>query len=242
VRRLSGAVALASIIHEPGDDRRIREAMIAVYRRADAPAQGQLLVAMSHLNDAATLPFFLAEARRSGDDFSMQREIAVRSYALLADRRESRAMRTLVARAGAGQGSVPDARVVLRLADTANRCDRDLACWRETLAWVEPEPNGVLETGHSVTPIDARKAAMMLARFGRSDAATLPALIAAIDHRDEEVRIAVLYALDHVAVNGSAEAVAEIDAVREREEGRAIWNHTRELAHAVRARLIARAR
>ena len=48
------------------------------------------------------------------------------------------------------------------------------------------------------------------------------------------------YALDAIATSGSAEAVAEIDRIREAEEGRSSWNQVKEVAMAVRARLAAR--
>ena len=61
-----------------------------------------------------------------------------------------------------------------------------------------------------------------------------------IDHPLEEVRGDILYALDFVATSGSAEAVAKIEAIRKNEEGRAIWNHTKDLALAVSARMSGR--
>jgi len=85
-----------------------------------------------------------------------------------------------------------------------------------------------------------RKAAYMIARYGRGNADAIAPLIEHLDHDDTQVRGDVLYAIDWLATSGSAEAVAEIDRIREAEEGRSSWTQVKELAMAVRARLQAR--
>jgi hypothetical protein len=70
----------------------------------------------------------------------------------------------------------------------------------------------------------------------------ITALVAKTDPPKEMVRGDVLSALDFAAVNGSAEGVAKIEALRKAEEGRAIWSHVKERALATQAKLAARAR
>ena len=90
-------------------------------------------------------------------------------------------------------------------------------------------------------PLVVRKAAYMVARYGRGNPEALAALVAQLDHANTPVRGDVLYAVDYVATGGSPEAVAEITRIGEAEEGRSSWNQIREVAMAVRARLAARA-
>ena len=85
-----------------------------------------------------------------------------------------------------------------------------------------------------------RKATYMIARYGRGNQEAIAALIPLISHSDQFVRGDALYALDWVASEGSTEAVAAIDELKETEEGRSSWEQIKELAMAVRARLQAR--
>jgi hypothetical protein len=109
----------------------------------------------------------------------------------------------------------------------STECNDSLACW-------------IGKLGDSNTWI-VRKAAYMIARYGRGNPEAITALVGQLGNTDEEVRGEILYALDYVAVNGSPEAVARIDALHAAEQGRAIWAHTESLFLAIQARLASRA-
>lgn len=87
----------------------------------------------------------------------------------------------------------------------------------------------------------ARKAAAMVALLGRGDETAIRALVAATTTRDEEVMVEILYALDACAVDGSPEALARIEAMREEGSGTAFWSHIEALATIIAARLEVRA-
>src|SRR5690606_168220 len=110
--------------------------------------------------------------------------------------------------------------------EAATQCGEDVQCYIGKLG----DSNAIV----------VRKAAYMIARYGRGNPQALAALIEHIDHDDVEVRGDVPYAIDWVATRGSPEAVAEIERVRTAEEGRSSWTQIQSLAMAVRARLMAR--
>lgn len=227
-RVMGAAIALVSINREETDTAQIREALLAVYNRVPLPSQMQLLVAMQHFMDPGLLPFFQQKAarpRNADDEIPDQRILAFRAHAFLANGTEVAALRQLM-------GAEPEGMTRDAWADfepvlaAAEQCGQELGCWQQKLS--------------DANPLVVRKAAYMVARYGRGVPAAVTALVAQIGHRDEEVRGEVLYALDHAATSGSPEAVARIDQLAEQESGRAIWQHVEPLARAIQARLVAR--
>lgn len=227
-RTMGAAIALVSINRSDEDTARIRAALLAVFARVELPSQMQLLVGMQHFMDPGLLPFFLEKARRprsADDEIPDQRILAYRAYAYLANGTEAAQLRALqqAEPEGITRDAWQDFDPVLAAAE---QCNEDLACWQTKLT----DSNAAV----------VRKAAYMVARYGRGNAAAVAALVAQIGHSDEEVRGEVLYALDSAALHGSPEAVARIDQLAEQEEGRAIWSHVESLARAIQARLATR--
>lgn len=244
----SAALALVSINRDEADSQRIRDALINVYNRMNPEARpghasrAQLLVAFQHLNDPGLLPFLLQRAQpaaRGQEDDPNIRILAFRAYALMANGTEIANLERIVAAEPEGDsrdgfldvigdlaaGSTTDASRPVFAA--AHECDQNVTCWAGKLtdsnSWV------------------VRKAAYMLARYGRGNDAAITALVGQLGTTDEEGRGEILYALDFCATQGSAAAVARIDELHTQEQGRAIWAHTESLFLAVQARLGARA-
>lgn len=228
-RIMGAAIALVSINRDEADTARIRAALLAVFARVELPSQMQLLVGMQHFMDPGLLPFFAEKARRprdADDEIPDQRILAYRAYAFLANAAETATIRTMQQAEPEGDTSSAWADFDPILA-VSTECNEDLACWQTKLT--------------DASPMVARKAAYMVARYGRGNPAAVASLVAQIGNADEEVRGEVLYALDYAASGGSPEAIARIDALGTQEEGRAIWSHTESLARAIQARLQARA-
>ena len=242
------ALALVSINRDDSDSQRIRDALTSVYNRLSPEARmghvtrEQLLVAMQHLNDAGMMPFLLQRAQppARGQDVSPDvRVLAFRAYLLMANATEIVNLERLLSTEAEGSardgfldatgdldaGAPADAARPVMAA--IHECNQDITCWAGKLtdhdSWV------------------SRKAAYMLARYGRGNEAALTALVAQLGSANEELRGEVLYALDYAANTGSAAAVARISELQRTEQGRAIWNHTQSLALAVQARLASRA-
>ena len=227
-RVMGAAIALVSINREESDTQRIRDALLAAYNRVELPSQMQLLVGMQHFMDPGLLPFLLQKAqrpRRVEDEIPDQRVLAYRAYAFLANAEEIAALQAL-------QRSEPEGITRDAWADfdpmiaATTECNQDLACWQRKLT----DSSGLV----------ARKAAYMVARYGRGNAEAIAALVGQLGHSDSEVRGEVLYALDYAASSGSPEAIARIDELGQQEQGRAIWSRTESLARAIQARLQAR--
>ena len=108
----------------------------------------------------------------------------------------------------------------------ATECNTDAACWARKLS-------------DASQPV-VQKAAYMVARYGRGDATAITALVGALSNRDESSVAEILYALDHVALTGSPEAVTRIETMRTEGGGTSFWNHIQSLALAIHARLQAR--
>jgi len=231
---VAAALALVSINREAGDTQRIREALITVYNRLSPQirpghaSRPQILVAMQHFQDPELLPFLTARAGRPArgeeEDINV-RILAFRGAVLLANGSEASALQQIYT--SEPEGDSRDAFGEFEpLFATITECNTDLSCW-------------ITKLGDSNALI-ARKACYMVARLGRGNADAVNALVAQIGHSDEETRGEVLYALDFAATDGSAEAVTRIDALREQEQGRAIWQHIESLALAIQARLSTR--
>jgi HEAT repeat protein len=222
-------VSLVSINRADDEAARIRQALIDVYNRVPKQSRMQLLVAMQHTFDPGLLDFLHEQATTEERELPDIRVLAVRSYAFLANREEARRLQQVIDdEPGPEEGGFQqNFRENAPALATAEECHEDLDCYVGKLG--------------DDDPMVVRKAAYMIARYGRGNAEAAAALIPHIDHRDQHVRGDVLYALDWVATEGSPEAVAKIDEVRETEEGRSSWNQIKELAMAVRARLQTRA-
>ncbi|MCB9591810.1 MAG: HEAT repeat domain-containing protein [Sandaracinaceae bacterium] len=232
-RALSCVTSLVQINREESDTPRLREALIGVYERmpegfppeAPGASRAQLLAAMQHTFDPGLLDFLhrVAADRDQLPDF---RVVGLKSYAFLANRGDLPRIRAVIA-------AEPEGGVVRNAFEennpaltTAEECNDSLSCY-------------IGKLGDS-DPMVVRKACYMIARYGHGNAEAITALIGILDHNNIPVRGDAFYALDGIATSGSPEAVAEIDRIREAEEGRSSWNQVREVAMAVRARLAAR--
>lgn len=115
--------------------------------------------------------------------------------------------------------------------DAAGECDADVSCWTEKLGSDDKKV--------------VRKAAYMLARYGRGNAEAVSALAEKLGHPEIEVRLAVVQALDHAATGENADAIdaaiQKIEELRAEEEGRSIWNQFSKEALPIQARLRNRA-
>lgn len=222
-------VSVVSVNRAEGDAARIRQGLIDVYQRVPKPSRMQLLVAMQHTFDPGLLDFLHETSRTEETELPDIRVLAVRSYAFLANREEAQRIRQVIdAEPGPEEGGFrTNFEENAPSLATAQECHDDIACYIGKLG--------------DDDPMVVRKAAYMIARYGRGNQEAIAALIPLIGHRDQFVRGDVLYALDWVATEGSAEAVAAIEELKETEEGRSSWEQIKELAMAVRARLQARA-
>ncbi len=223
--QLSAAAALASINRTDADTDRIRNVLVKVYQTQEKTQRMQVLRALQHLYDPGTLPFLLTVAKTPEDELPDIRVIALNAYALLANKAEAEAANAFMASDTSPYKETFEKQNKPLLAAAAD-CDVDVACWTKRLG--DKEENV------------ARKASYMLARLGRGNAAAVAGLVDKLDHPREMVRGDVLSALDFVAVSGSVEAVAKIEAIRKSEEGRASWNHIKDRALATQAKLMLR--
>lgn len=236
-RAIACSMSLVQINRDDDDTARLRQALIDVYQRVpegwppEAPgsSRSQILAAMQHTYDPGLLDFLysVASDREGLPDF---RVLALRSYVFLADREELPRIRAVIAaepEGGLVRTNSTDLIAPLATAEQCGEATNKLECYIGKLA--DPDPMVV------------RKAAYMIARYGRGNAEALTALIEHLDHTNVPVRGDVLYAVDWVATSGSAEAAATIERIREAEEGRSSWVQIKALAMPVRARLQARA-
>ncbi len=227
-RRDAAALALVWLSWGVDDRGPIRSALVKLYRdrrKAERPA---LLSTMQRIFDAETLPFLLEEASRNEAEVPDIRFSAAHAYALLANKEEADALRPILT--AKPQGEAADYRKsfekYLPLLSLASACDSKLSCWL-----------GKLKSDDSQS---VRKAAYMAVRFGRGKPEVVQALVEALRSSASSARADLLYALDQAATKGSAEAVAAIEELSEREEGSARWSQVKPLAMAVQARLESR--
>jgi HEAT repeat protein len=232
-RRLNAAVALVRLNLSDAQRAQMRDTLKTVYQAQENPmAKAQLLAAMRHTYDAALLPFLLDEVRndRQLPDIRL---VAVESYAMLANKQESAALRTVIDREPASEdgGFKENFQAYDPALAVANECDEDVACWIGKLG--------------ADDKLVVRKAAYMLGRFGRGNDDAISALTDKLGHPEIEVRLAAIQALDAAATSGNSEsidaAVTKINQLEETEEGRSIWNNFSREALPIQARLRHRA-
>jgi HEAT repeat protein len=225
-RAMGAALALVSIVRTPEDTQKIVDALIRVYGAMDMAERPQLLVAMRHMYAPELMPFLMKVANTKVTEYGgdAARLYAFQSYALLANKAEMAAIKGLFDKDALFKEQLSDH---LPLFAAANACDSNVACW-----------TGKLKDNDKVV---LRKAASVLARFGRGDDKAIHALVALFAHRDLEVRNEALSAVDFMAVKGSKEAVDKIDELEAVEGGRSIWNNFKREALPTRSRLQLRA-
>jgi HEAT repeat protein len=222
--RFGAAIALVSINRKDEDTPRMLDAMKKVYEKIEPIKRPQLLVAMRHLYAPEVMPFFLNVLKTYEYELSPIRLYAFEGYEMLANKAEAANLKPIVDKSSeAFKENIKDHIPLLALADA---CDQSIACW-----------NGKLQDKE---PFVIRKSINTIARFGRGDPKALEALIPLLGHRELEVRMEAIAAIDYIATNGSRAAIDAIDKLQSREEGRSIWNNFKREALPTRSRLASR--
>jgi HEAT repeat protein len=226
-RRINAAIALVTINRDASDTPRIVEAMTKVYDKAEKQARPQLLVAFRHLYAEEAMPLLLKVAKTHETELPTVQMWGWQSYALMANKQEAAALEPILAKEDMVKEIVKSQQIDDTVfAKTADQCDKDVKCWL-----------GKLKDKDKVV---IRKAATMLARYGRGNDAVVKGLIELFSHSDLEVRNEALSAVDYIAVKGSPEAVKKIDQLEAVEAGRSIWNNFSREALPTRSRLLSR--
>lgn len=208
-----GALAQLSTMRGPGfDPARHRAALLETLAAATgeehADARAHLVALVDSTFDGGMLPTLLERVRSRQENFAV-RLAAARAYAQLADRTEAEALRSVVlaepraSEAGFGEALA----VILPTLAIAARCEADLLCWTARLR--DPDP------------AVATKAIAMVGRYGNADRGTLVALAGVLDHTEATVTGSALRAINHLAVRGSPEVIARIEALMNRPESEA---------------------
>lgn len=235
-RAFGAALALVSINRSDADTARIRQTLITVFNRTPPgidptrPNRTQLLVGMQHFMDPELLPFLLGLAQppaRGEDEDPDMRVLSFRAYMMIANGDEMAALRAIYT--ATAEGDTRDGFNQFEpepIFAAATECNTDAACWASKLS----------DSNQAVV----QKAAYMVARYGRGNATAISALVGALTNRDENSIAEILYALDHVALSGSPEAVTRLEEMRDQGGGTSFWNHISSLALAIHARLQAR--
>ena len=222
--RWEAAVALVQLNLDPQQLARVRDTLRTLYGEVELERKPRILAAMRQTYDPSYLEFFLAQARDTDTNPDL-RITAVRAYAQLSNKRESAALRAVIRAEPAGEDGgfrhlFEEQNGAL---DAADECDEDVSCWTTKLG--ESDAKIVI------------KASYMLGRLARGNEAATTALVEKLSHPDPQVRFAAINAIDHIAVDGSEEAVAKIDELAEREEGQSIWNQFSAQALPIQSRL-----
>ena len=232
-RKLNAAIALVRIDVPQAQKDRVRSTLKKVYGDLPKGYQGvamraQLLAAIAHMYDAEMMPFIYAQVvdKKANPDVRL---VAVRNYALLANKGEAANLAQAIANerpseAGGYREKFEERKPLL---DLANECDTNVDCW--------------VSKASSADADKARKGAYMLGRYARGKDKAIDALVDQLGSEDIGVRLAALMALDQIAVNGSSRAVSKIDELRTREEGQSVWTRFRGEALPIQARLRSRA-
>jgi HEAT repeat protein len=238
-RRLTGAVMLVQLNLDATQERKVRETLVRVHDSLSTSdfqqlaMRAQLISAMQHTFNPGYLDVFLG-AVRDRDLHPDIRLTANTGYGLLANKAEAVKLRQVIASepssasdseddAGGYRERFQEIEPALAAADA---CNEDVACWIGKLG----DSNALI----------VRKGVFMLGRLGRGNEQAITALIGKLDHRDAQVRLDALYALDTIANTGSQAAVDRIGDLRRAEEGTAIWRQVGTEAVRVQGRLRAR--
>lgn len=221
--RVTAATALVRLNLDEAQQVRARNTLRNVYAASTEPVmRTQLAAAMRYLYDRELLPYLFVEVQHDRERIDV-RLVLARTYAMLANGEDARMLASVIERVE--EDDRPYFSDLAEPLAAAEECDEDVTCW---LRMLDDEGS-------------AEKAATMLGLLGRDDSRVIAALIERLDDREIAVRHAALLALDHVATQGSPEAVRAIDELRDREMGRSIWHHFEREAMPVRARLHLRA-
>lgn len=228
-RRRTAAIALIRVHRGPADSAAVTTAIKSVYERADKPTRAQLSAGLARLMDPSIMPFLLDNAKRPEDELPDIRVLSFGGFALFANAAEAAQARELIGREpGPEEGGFKTNFMEYDVAlQTATECNEDVACYVRKL--------------DDANKMVVRKAAFMIARYGRGNAEALTALIAKIDHREREVREDVLYAVDFLIDGANQAALDKIAAVQRAEEGRSSWEQMKVLALTTAGRLRLRA-
>ncbi len=219
-RRNNAALALVSIVRAPEDTARIVAELKRVYASVKKESRPQLLVAMRHLYASELMPFFMETTKAKEDELPPIRLYAFQGYAMLANKKEMAELKPIFDKDELFSEQLKDHAPLFAL---AAECDDNVTCW-----------TGKLKDNDKLV---LRKAASMLARYGRGDDKAIHALVQLFGHRDLEVRNEALGAADVIAVKGSKEAIDKIDELETVEGGRSIWNNFKREALPTRSRL-----
>ena len=231
-RKLNAAIALVRVDVPAAQQDRVRSTLKKVYDGlptgfGGVAMRGQLLAAIAHTYDAEMMPFIFEQAADKKGNPEL-RLIAVHNYALLADKGEAAKLSALIA----GEPRSEDGGYREKFAENepllalANECDTNVDCWVSKAASSEADK--------------ARKGAYMLGRYATGNQKAIDALVGQLGSEDLGVRLSALMAIDRIAVDGSAAAVAKIDDLRTREEGQSVWTRFRGEALPIQARLRSR--
>jgi HEAT repeat protein len=219
-RRMTAALALVSINRAPEDTPKIVEAMTKVYDRSDKQARPQLLVAFRHLYANEVMPLLQKVAKTTETELPPVQMYGWVSYALLANKEESKILGPILEKEELIKPQLVDYQVAIKAAE---QCDKNVECWL-----------GKLKDKDKIV---VRKAATMLARYGRGNEAAIKGLVELFGHSDLEVRNEALSAVDYIAVQGSDLAVKKIDELEASESGRSVWSNFSREALPTRSRL-----
>ncbi len=222
-RRLGAALAMVSLVRTPEDTTKIVAELKRVYDSVKKDSRPQLLVAMRHLYAPELMPFFFQVTKSKEDELPPIRLYAFQGYALLANKKEMAELKPIFEKDELYKEQLKDHAPLFALAD---ECDDKIECWTGKL--------------QSPDKIILRKAASMLARYGRGNDKAIHGLVQLFGHRDLEVRNEALGAVDAIAIKGSKEAVGKIDELETVEGGRSIWNNFKREALPTRSRLLLR--
>jgi HEAT repeat protein len=223
-RRMTASLALVGINGTPEDTPKIVTAMSSVYEKSDKQSRPQLLVAFRHLYADEVMPLLLKVAQTTETELPPVQMYAWASYALLANKDESRHLRPILEKEELIKPQLVDYEPAIKAAE---QCDKSVECWL-----------GKLKDKDTIV---IRKATTMLARYGRGNETAIKGLVELFGHADLEVRNEALSSVDHMAVNGSDVAVKKIDDLEALEAGRSIWNNFKREALPTRSRLQTRA-
>jgi hypothetical protein len=225
--RFEATMMLTQLTLPPAQQAEVRTVITNVLTAATGDSNAQirngLLSIALQMFDPGLLPIVLAHVR-DHDEYAQVRISAMSTYALLANKTEAAALKAVIDAEPTIEhdGLQEQLRPALPLIEVSTACDENIACWRGKLS--------------DANPLIARKAIVMLGRFGVGNAEVIAALIPLLDSPTIDLRFAALYALDHVANHGSADVVTKLDDVTEREDPLSMQIRTEALRIASRIR------